>query len=73
MLLLSLFLFAVRSTDCNAQRNASQKAEKGDCSEGPARASPIRRQGRPRELPAKAMKEQEKKEARRDREDEKTY
>lgn len=65
-----LLLFVVPPDECHAQRNATRKFEKetfGKTRKGPVSADRTKARG----AAARAMKEQEKKEARRDREDEK--
>jgi hypothetical protein len=64
--LMALFL-TVQVTDCNAQRNATKRFEKETF--GKSRRNTPLKQGGESRAAAKAMKEQQKKEARRDRED----
>jgi hypothetical protein len=68
--LMSLFLFVLSPADMQAQKNASHKVEK-ELFGKTRKSKPIDDKVRARGAAAKAMKEQEKKEARRDREDEK--
>ena len=64
---LTVLLFAVQVTDCEAQRNATKRFEKEVFGKS-RRSTPAKQSGESRAA-AKAMKEQEKKMARRDRED----
>ena len=68
--LMSVFLFVLSSTDIQAQKNASRKAEK-ELFGKTGKSKPTDDKVRAKGAAGKAMKEQEKKEARRDREDEK--
>jgi hypothetical protein len=68
--LLSVFFFVLSSAECQAQKNASRKAEKelfGKTGKSKQPDDKIRAKG----AAGKAMREQEKKEARREKEDEK--
>ncbi len=70
IVVVGVLLFAVPPDECHAQRNATRKFEKetfGKTRKGPVSADRTKARG----AAAKAMREQEKKEARRDREDEK--
>lgn len=69
LVIVSAFLFTVPVTDCNAQRNATKKAEK-EMFGKTGKSKPFE-EGKPKGAAGKAMKEQEKKEAMRNREDEK--
>lgn len=64
--ILVIFLLAVPVNDCDAQKNASRKFEKETFGKS-RRTTPVRESGESRAA-AKAMKEQERKEARRERE-----
>lgn len=68
--LMSLFLFVLSPADIQAQKNASRRTEK-ELFGRTGKSKPIDDKVRARGAAAKAMKEQEKKEARRDRDDEK--
>ena len=68
--LLSVFLFVLSPSDIQAQKNASRKAEK-ELFGKTGKSKPVDDKVRARGAAAKAMKEQEKKEAKRDREDQK--
>jgi hypothetical protein len=68
--LMSVFLFVFASSDIQAQKNASHKAEKEMFGKS-RKSKPDDDKVKARGAAGKAMKEQEKKEARRDREDEK--
>jgi len=68
--LMSVFLFVLSTADIQAQKNASRRAEK-ELFGKTGKSKPIDDKVRARGAAAKAMKEQAKKEARRDREDEK--
>jgi len=63
-----ILLFAVHVNECNAQRNASKRFERETFGNS-RRSKPVKESGESRAA-AKAMKEQARKEARRDREDE---
>lgn len=69
IVILTLLLFVVPQSECQAQRHATRKAEKELF--GKSRRSKPFEEGKPKGAAAKAMKEQEKKEAARDKEDEK--
>lgn len=69
--LMSVFLFVLSTTEIQAQKNASRKAEK-ELFGKTGKSKPIDDKVRARGAAAKAMKEQAKKEARRNREDEKS-
>jgi hypothetical protein len=64
---LTVLLFAVQGSDCEAQRNATKRFEKEVFGKS-RRSTPAKQSGESRAA-AKAMKEQEKKMAQRDRED----
>lgn len=71
LVVLTVLLFALPPSECNAQRNASHKFEKelfGKTKKGKSFNEGVK----PRGKSAKAIKNQEKKEAKRDKEDEKT-
>jgi hypothetical protein len=68
--LMSVFLFVLSSADLQAQKNASRKAEK-ELFGKTGKSKPMNDKAGARGAAAKAMKEQEKKEAQREREDEK--
>ncbi|MCU0378108.1 MAG: hypothetical protein MUC78_07580 [Bacteroidales bacterium] len=67
---LIILLFAVPVTECNAQRSASRKAEK-ELFGKTGKSKPANDKVRVPGAAGKAMREQEKKEARRDKEEEK--
>ena len=67
--ILVIMLFAVQITDCNAQRNATRRFEKETFGKS-RRSSPMREGGESRAA-EKAIREQAKKEARREKEDKK--
>lgn len=69
LVITALFLFAVSVHDCNAQRNATKKAEK-ELFGKTGKSKPFN-EGKPKGAAGKAMKKQEKKEALRKKEDEK--
>jgi len=69
--LMSLFLFVLSPADIKAQKNASRRAEK-ELFGKTGKSKPIDDKVRARGAAAKAMREQEKKEAKRDRDDEKS-
>ena len=64
-----LLLFVVQVADCNAQRNATKRFERETFGNS-RRSKPVKESGESRAA-VKAMKEQARKEARRDKEDEK--
>ena len=68
--LMSVFFFVLSSADIQAQKNASRKAEK-ELFGKTGKSKPIDDKVRAKGAAGKAMKEQEKKEAQRDKEDEK--
>lgn len=68
LVMTALLLFAVTSYECNAQRNATKKAEK-ELFGKTGKSKPFD-EGRPKGAAGKAMKQQEKKEALRKKEDE---
>jgi hypothetical protein len=70
LVLLTLFIFALPPSECAAQRNASRKFEKelfGKTKKGKS----VNEGTRPRGKAAKAIKDQESKAAKRDRQDDK--
>jgi hypothetical protein len=69
LILFTVLLFALPPSECTAQRNASRKAEK-ELFDKSKKGRSFNEGVRPRGKAAKAMKEQEKKEAKRDRDDE---
>jgi len=69
LLIMLTLLFAMPVSECTAQRNATRKFEKETF--GKSRKSKVFDEGKAHGKAAKAMREQEKKEARRNREDEK--
>jgi hypothetical protein len=69
--LVSVFLFVLSSPDITAQKNASRKVEK-ELFGKTGKSKPIDDKVRTKGAAGKAMREQEKKEARRDKEDEKS-
>jgi len=68
--LMSVFVFVFSTSEIQAQKNASRKAEKALFGKT-GKSKPIDDKVKARGAAARAMKEQEKKEAKRDREDEK--
>ncbi len=68
--LFAVFLIVLPPADCTAQRNASRKAEK-ELFGKTGKSKPLNDKVKVKGAAGKAMKEQEKKEARRDKDDEK--